>query len=90
MVHAGKWLHYLRCLQISQQIHELEATGAFAGRLDEERSPSPEPKYNEDGLRTNTRVQRLKAKLTADAQVLGGKHGLTRPSLLPLLLVSPP
>lgn len=61
--------HALAVLQLSQQIHELEIHATVAEQPDGQRSPSPQPQYNEQGVRTNTRAQRLKQKLTAQAQV---------------------
>ncbi|KAK9792258.1 hypothetical protein WJX73_010700 [Symbiochloris irregularis] len=53
---------------ISQQIHELDTRGLVAEQPESERSPSPQPQYDEEGMRSNTRAQRLKQKLTGQAQ----------------------
>ena len=57
-------------LQVSQKLHELQNTGSTEGLAEEGRSPSPEPQYGDDGVRINTRPQRQKQKLTAQAQVM--------------------
>lgn len=43
---------------------------ALQGQPDGSRSPSPEPVYDQYGVRSNTREQRLKAKFTKERQDL--------------------
>jgi splicing factor 1 len=55
-------------LQINQQIQLIQA-GKFIEDDHPDRSPSPEPVYNESGVRVNTREQRVKEKLMKERQV---------------------
>lgn len=56
-------------LQVNQKL-QLFAQGKWVDEEPEERrSPSPEPVYNEQGARTNTREQRAKDKLVRQRNV---------------------
>eukprot|EP00798_Chlamydomonas_sp_ICE-L_P010194 gene10194-8106_t len=53
---------------VSQKIQLLTAGKEIDDRPTDHRSPSPEPTYNEQGVRTNTREQRQKDKLMKERQ----------------------
>ena len=60
---------YARFLEASRKLDEKEFTDS---RPERERSPSPPPKYDNRGTRTNTRPQRVEQKLSDQRNDLAG------------------
>lgn len=60
----------LKLAQVSQRLMALEQNPDVDPTPIEERSPSPEPTYDKEGMRTNLRPVRTKAKLMAERTAL--------------------
>lgn len=62
-----------KLLQVTQRLSLAQAGKLIDDRPPEQRSPSPEPIYNEHGVRLNTREQRYKDKLLMQRTVSSGR-----------------